>query len=109
MPDYILYRLGAQWVLGSAGYFFPRYLPLMQVSYNQLFISRPEVLDATSFCYFYGSQIKAGKRHCNLENEQKHLVKCFWKECAWGSDAYFVCSIGEASPNTVRKHILSPG
>lgn len=52
------------------------------------------------FLLFLWFAIEAGKRHGNLENEQKHLVKCLRKERAWGSDAYFVCAIGEASPFT---------
>ncbi|HEX5553656.1 MAG TPA: IS200/IS605 family transposase, partial [Chitinophagaceae bacterium] len=33
----------------------------------------------------------------------------FWKENTFWSDGYFVCSIGEASPETVRHYILSQG
>ena len=33
------------------------------------------------------------------------LRKHFWKEHTFWSDGYFVCSIGEASPETVRKYI----
>ncbi|WP_460764995.1 transposase [Niabella terrae] len=43
---------------------------------------------------------------------QKHktiLSKNFWEEHAFWSDGYFVCSIGEASPETVRQYILSQG
>lgn len=43
---------------------------------------------------------------------QKHkmiLSKNFWKEHTFWSDGYFVCSIGEASPDTIRQYILSPG
>ena len=39
---------------------------------------------------------------------QKNILsKNFWKEHTFWSDGYFVCSIGEASPETVRQYILS--
>ena len=37
------------------------------------------------------------------------LTKQFWKEHTFWSDGYFVCSIGEANPNTVRKYIENQG
>ena len=41
---------------------------------------------------------------------QKNILsKNFWKEHTFWSDGYFVCSIGEASPETVRQYILSQG
>jgi putative transposase len=43
---------------------------------------------------------------------QKHkmiLSKNFWAEKTFWSDGYFVCSIGEASPDTIRNYILSQG
>ena len=33
----------------------------------------------------------------------------FWKEHTFWSDGYFVCSIGEASPETVREYIENQG
>ena len=33
----------------------------------------------------------------------------FWKEHTFWSDGYFVCSIGEAFPETVRKYIENQG
>ena len=33
------------------------------------------------------------------------LIKYFWKEKTLWSDGYFVCSIGEACPNTVVEYI----
>ena len=33
----------------------------------------------------------------------------FWKEHTFWSDGFFVCSIGEASPETVRKYIENQG
>ena len=43
---------------------------------------------------------------------QKHsvsLLKQFWRKKTFWSDGYFVCSIGEASPDTIRKYILNQG
>lgn len=37
------------------------------------------------------------------------LSKEFWKERTFWSDGYFVCSIGEASSDTIRKYIESQG
>lgn len=37
------------------------------------------------------------------------LKKEFWKEKTFWSDGYFVCSIGEASPETIRKYIANQG
>ncbi|MBQ6335135.1 MAG: IS200/IS605 family transposase [Erysipelotrichaceae bacterium] len=37
------------------------------------------------------------------------LRKCFWKEHTFWSDGCFVCSIGEANPETIRKYIENQG
>ncbi|WP_262713882.1 IS200/IS605 family transposase [Sphingobacterium cavernae] len=37
------------------------------------------------------------------------LFKHFCKEHTFWSDGYFVCSIGEASPDTIREYILNQG
>ena len=37
------------------------------------------------------------------------LSRHFWRERTFWSDGYFVCSIGEASPSTIRDYILSQG
>ena len=37
------------------------------------------------------------------------LAKQFWKEHTFWSDGYFVCSIGEANPDTIRKYIENQG
>lgn len=41
----------------------------------------------------------------NSKNRHKHYLKAhtFW------SDGYFVCSIGEANPETIRKYIENQG
>ena len=40
---------------------------------------------------------------------QPMLRKHFWKEHSFWSDGYFVCSIGEANPDTIRKYIENQG
>ena len=35
--------------------------------------------------------------------------KHFWKEHTFWSDSYFACSIGEASPETIRRYIENQG
>jgi len=37
------------------------------------------------------------------------LCREHWYKNMFWSDGYFVCSIGEASPNTIRQYILSQG
>ncbi|MBX2934832.1 MAG: IS200/IS605 family transposase [Ferruginibacter sp.] len=49
------------------------------------------------------STIAIWKLHKNI------LSKNFWKEHTFWSDGYFVCSIGEASPDTIREYILNQG
>ena len=44
-----------------------------------------------------------------LANYSGFLTKHFWKEHTFWSDGYFVCSIGEANPDTIRKYIESQG
>jgi putative transposase len=41
--------------------------------------------------------------HGNYLNTQFWVEKTFW------SDGYFVCSIGEANPNTIKQYILTQG
>ena len=38
-----------------------------------------------------------------------YLSKHFWKENTFWSDGYFSCSIGEASPETIRRYIENQG
>lgn len=35
----------------------------------------------------------------------RFLSKFFWKEKTFWTDGYFVCSIGEASPQTIQRYI----
>lgn len=37
------------------------------------------------------------------------LKQHFWKENTFWTDGYFVCSIGEASPETIQKYIQNQG
>ncbi len=47
------------------------------------------------------------KRIWNLY--QNYLGKHFWKEKTFWTDGYFVCSVGEASPETIRNYIKNQG
>jgi len=47
--------------------------------------------------------------HIWRSSHRSFLFKHFWKEHTFWSDGYFVCSIGEASPDTIREYILSQG
>ena len=38
-----------------------------------------------------------------------YLLKHFWKEKTFWSDGYFVSSIGEANPETIRRYIENQG
>jgi putative transposase len=40
---------------------------------------------------------------------QGFLLNQFWNEKTFWSDGYFACSIGEASPETIRQYILNQG
>jgi putative transposase len=40
---------------------------------------------------------------------REFLRKIYLKKCIFWSDGYFVCSIGNASPETVRKYIENQG
>lgn len=37
------------------------------------------------------------------------LIQEFWLDKTFWSDGYFACSIGEASPDTIREYILNQG
>ena len=43
------------------------------------------------------------------KTQKQYLQKHFWKEKTFWSDGYFVSSIGNASPETVRKYIENQG
>ena len=68
-------------------------------------ISYPPKLSVTSMVrrLKQESTILAWRAYRNL------LRKYFWKEKTLWSDGYFVCSIGEACPNTVMEYIRNQG
>ena len=68
-------------------------------------ISYPPKLSVTSMVrrLKQESTILAWRAYHNL------LRKYFWKEKTLWSDGYFVCSIGEACPNTVMEYIRNQG
>ncbi len=43
------------------------------------------------------------------KKHEKMLSKYYWKEKTFWSDGYFVCSIGEANAETIRKYIEEQG
>jgi len=43
------------------------------------------------------------------QNYRPFLKQHFWKENTFWTDGYFVCSIGEASPETIQKYIQNQG
>jgi putative transposase len=52
------------------------------------------------------------KQQSTLHIWQLHSVslrKEYWYKDMFWSDGYFVCSIGEASPDTIREYILNQG
>ena len=68
-------------------------------------ISYPPNLSVTSI-------VRKLKQECTVKAWKLHgdsLREFFWKEKTLWSDGYFVCSIGEASPNTVREYIRQQG
>ena len=55
------------------------------------------------------NRIKSITTHRIWEKHGNYLQKQFWKEKTFWSDGYFVCSIGEASPETIRNYIANQG
>ena len=43
------------------------------------------------------------------ENHNDYLQKHFWREKTFWTDGYFVCSVGEANPETIRNYIANQG
>jgi len=43
------------------------------------------------------------------KNYRPFLKHHFWKENTFWTDGYFVCSIGEASPETIQRYIQNQG
>jgi len=55
------------------------------------------------------NRIKSVTTHRVWKIHQQFLQKHFWKEKTFWSDGYFVCSVGEASPETIRNYIANQG
>ena len=55
------------------------------------------------------NRIKSITTHRVWENNSDYLQKHFWKEKTFWTDGYFVCSVGEANPETIRNYIANQG
>jgi putative transposase len=55
----------------------------------------------------YGYQTTNRTKH-NLK-VQEFLHKHFWKEKTFWTNGYFICSLGEATPKTIRNYIKNQG
>lgn len=55
------------------------------------------------------NRIKSITTHRVWGNHSDYLQKHFWKEKTFWTDGYFVCSVGEASPETIRLYIQNQG
>ncbi len=55
------------------------------------------------------NRIKSITTHRIWEKHSNYLQKQFWKEKTFWSDGYFVCSVGEASPETIQNYIANQG
>ena len=55
------------------------------------------------------NRIKSITTHRIWKNHNIYLQKHFWRENTFWSDGYFACSIGEASPETIRNYIANQG
>ena len=55
------------------------------------------------------NRIKSITTHRVWNLHQQILQKHFWKEKTFWTDGYFVCSVGEASPKTIRNYIANQG
>ena len=54
-------------------------------------------------------RLKQKSVHVLWNKHDEFLTNCFWKGHTFWSESYFVCSIGEANPDTIRKYIESQG
>ena len=55
------------------------------------------------------NRIKSISTYRIWQLHSKFLSQHFWKEKTFWTDGYFVCSIGEASPETIRQYIQNQG
>jgi putative transposase len=70
-----------------------------------LLISYPPNITVTSIV----RKLKQESVHYLWLHYYNFLKKEFWEEHTFWSDGYFVCSIGEASPDTICKYIENQG
>ena len=75
------------------------------IDHIHMMISYPPTVSVASIVRKL-KQISTYRLWKNFENE---LKKHFWKEHTFWSDGYFVCSIGNASEDTVRYYIETQG
>ena len=61
--------------------------------------------------YSIGQHVRRIKQQTNklIWNRYPSLKKQFWVENTFWSDGYFVCSVGNASVDTIRKYIQEQG
>lgn len=55
------------------------------------------------------NNLKAMSTNRIYKKHRTFLKTHFWKENTFWSDGYFACSIGEASPETIKKYIQTQG
>lgn len=55
------------------------------------------------------NRIKSVTTHKIWLEHSNYLQKHFWKEKTFWTDGYFVCSVGEASPETIQNYIRNQG
>ena len=61
--------------------------------------------------YAVGQHVRRIKQQTNrlIWNRYPNIKKQFWLENTFWSDGYFVCSVGNASADTIRKYIQEQG
>ena len=82
-------------------------IEVMETDMNHLhmIISYPPTLSISSIV----RKLKQESANKIWQLYEKDLQNEFWKEHTFWSDGYFVCSIGNASINTVKKYIEQQG
>ena len=82
-------------------------IEVMETDMNHLhmIISYPPTLSISSIV----RKLKQESTNKIWQIYEKDLQNEFWKEHTFWSDGYFVCSIGNASINTVKKYIELQG
>jgi putative transposase len=61
--------------------------------------------------YSIGQHVRRIKQQTNkiIWKQHPNLKKQFWVEKTFRSDGYFICSVGNASVDTIRKYIQEQG